>query len=105
MAGLKNAWAVPRAACRTTISPRLARPLSNSSARTACRPARTRSAPIITLWRGKRSAQTPPNNTNSTTGTTPAASTMPTAVGESVMSRTANESATGIIASPVAATT
>ncbi len=53
-----------------------------------------------TSTRGSRSAITPPNSRNSTSGIELAASTAPSAVGESETSSTANATATGAIVDP-----
>ena len=55
----------------------------------------------MTIWRGSRSAQTPPARTNATSGSVCAARTIPRSVGEpSSVWMTANASATGTSPSP-----
>ena len=56
-------------------------PLKIRTASSAWALKRIRSVATMTLWRGSRSAQTPPSTTNATSGNACAASTMPTSVG------------------------
>ena len=60
---------------------------------------RTRSEISITHCRGRRSAHTPPTSRKSTSGTRPAATTMPRSVFDPISS-TAKASATVVIALP-----
>ena len=69
-AGRKNAEAAPTSAdvaasCQISAEPEMSR-----SAAAACAPARTRSEPIITSRRGRRSAHTPPASVRSARGST-----------------------------------
>jgi hypothetical protein len=94
-AGPKNATAAPYTAWRAASSQTRADPLSSRAALAPWVTARTQSDASITRWRARRSAQTPPSSTNTTSGTVWAASTMPRSLTEPVSSRTANARATG----------
>ena len=101
-AGRKNASAVPRTNCRTTSSGIVALWVSSSQAMTAWQAKRTTSEIIMTHWRGRRSAHTPPISRKATSGTRPAATTMPRSVGELwLISSTAKASATVVIELPM----
>ncbi len=99
-AGRKNASAVPRTNCRTTSSQMVALWVSSSQAMTAWQAKRTTSETSITHWRGRRSAHTPPISRKATSGTRPAATTMPRSVVEPISS-TAKASATVVIELPI----
>ena len=76
-AGRKNASALPRTNCRMPSSQMVALCVSSSQAMTAWQAKRTTSETSITHWRGRRSAHTPPISRKATSGTRPAAPTMP----------------------------
>jgi hypothetical protein len=57
-------------------------PVKISAASTPCSPKRMRSVAIITRWRGRRSAHTPPSSRKATSGSVAAASTSPTSLGD-----------------------
>ncbi len=75
-------------------------PVKISAASSACSAHRIRSVATITLWRGSRSAHTPPISRKPTSGTALAASTIPTSLGEP-RSVTYSASATNTIRSPI----
>ena len=81
---------------------RLAQRGSGPPAR-VCSAPRTRSVPIMTRWRGSRSAHTPPISSSPTNGMPCAASTMPTSVGVPI-SLTYSASTTSTRLSPVTET-
>ena len=73
----------------------------SSQAMTAWQAKRTTSETSITHCRGRRSAHTPPISRKATTGTRPAAMTMPRSVFELLISSTAKASATVVIELPI----
>jgi hypothetical protein len=99
-AGAKNAVPAPLTAANTARLHTSAASPSSSAAIAAWLSSRTRSAAIITVRRDMRSATTPPASSSTTVGISRAARTMPSALGESDTSSTANASATGTMPSP-----
>src|SRR5215217_7965694 len=75
-------------------------PVKISTASSACSVKRIRSVATMTLWRGRRSAHTPPISRNPTSGTAWQASTMPTSLGEP-SSVTYSASASKTMRSPI----
>ena len=65
-AGRKNASAAPNSPSITTTCQIWTEPVKISVASSACSAKRTRSVTTITRWRGRRSAQTPPNSRKAT---------------------------------------
>ena len=101
-AGPKKALAPPRTNDATIRCQSATESVKKASASSACVPARTRSAAIITSWRGRRSDQTPPTRMKITRAPNIAAKTSPRSAAEPVRSSTANVSASGTSASPSA---
>ena len=91
---------MPNSASITTMCQISTAPVKISVASAACSAKRATSVAIITLWRGSRSAQTPPKSRKPTSGNVAAASTRPTSVGDP-MSVTYSASATYTIRSPI----
>ena len=100
IAGNVNASTVPLRPARTAIIQISATPVTSSTPMAPWVAADSRWDSCMTSDRDIRSAITPPTSRNTTSGIDSAASTMPRTVAESLMSRTANTSATGAMAEP-----
>ncbi len=100
-AGRKNASALPNSTSMTTTCQIRAEPEKISTASTACSAKRTRSVAIITRWRGRRSAHTPPSSRKLTSDRACAASTSPRSAALPVSPTTNSASATSTMLSPI----